>query len=665
MALTLNIGLDLGSDTLKVAYAYDNAGSISYGKLMKEGMMTEVALPAIACYDEAEKKWFFGDEVDKMKGNSFVNVVKIKSLVSLLLPSADTAVRDANRNYYFKGHDFPKFYFPVRRKMLSDFRAMVAGDMTFTADETPQEVCGRFFAYAAGMVNERIVCLSARPGVKFNKKLKIALVHPSRSGKVYVGELERLVKQAFGETPAKVLSSTKALSMYAYQRGMIEKGESLLVFDMGEEDISVVKASLLKDGLVVDGADGHNEPCDIGGNDIDDALAAYIEGGISRRETVGTPSFGADGHISERGLHSKQYLFLKDIKKAKMILSVPLKKGSVFEKGVPVAVSRDLYIQRKITREEFSGCIGVTGNAGVARRIADYIIREVKRPVNEGVKKIFLSGGLVETYAIFEYIEREVKKEVPSVAFYTFDDWKNDADGFTIRSFEDSTYAPAVGGAIVALKNYELKTVIALSYATWLIVSPVSEKFLSIFVNRGTTLSPQGDIFTITSNFGDPSVLEEIRNDQIYAAAITEDEIAERKYEERLSGQYYDASGKTYLLIGNKDDDPKRLNAERQIGLKVVSGKGGATIYFYHKGRRVRLLKSRLYFREGVRIDGDGRAYPYITNAEAENDGSAVIEYYTGTPYLKKWDGYRHTVPASEIEIRFEGMDEFVVQADD
>ena len=101
MANEICIGLDLGSDTLKVAYAYEKSGNMSYGKLMKEGMMTEVALPAIAYYDESEKKWLFGDEVDKTEGNSFVNVVKIKSLVSLLLPSADPDVKERNRKYYF------------------------------------------------------------------------------------------------------------------------------------------------------------------------------------------------------------------------------------------------------------------------------------------------------------------------------------------------------------------------------------------------------------------------------------------------------------------------------------------------------------------------------------------------------------------------------------
>ena len=480
---------------------------------------------------------------------------------------------------------------------------------------------------------------------------------------MYFFLLYLFVQAAFGAAPAKVLSSTKALSMYAYRRGMLAKGESMLVFDMGEEDISVMKATLLKNGrLVVDGADGHNAPCDIGGNDIDDAVAAHIEGCILRRETVGTPSYGAEGHICERGLHSKQYLFLKDIKKAKMLLSVPLREGSVFAGGVPVAVSRDLYIQRRLTRGEFRACVGVAENGGVARRIADYILEELARPVNEGVTKVFLSGGVIETYALQEYIEREVKKHFPAAAFYTFDDFRDDEDGFTIRSFEDSTYAPAVGGAIVSLMDYDLQTVIALSYATWFIINATREKFLSIFVNRGTPLAKDGNIFVTSSNFGQVSVLEDVKNDQIYAAAVTEEDIAARKYAPRLGRQYYTMDNKTYLLIGNTDNHPWRRNAEKVIGLKVVSGEGGATIYFYHNGRRVRLHNTRLYFREGVRVDGDGRAYPYIINDLRENRGQAVIEY---ARWPSGWEGMRYVVPASQIEIRFEGMREFFVQADD
>lgn len=76
----------------------------------------------------------------------------------------------------------------------------------------------------------------------------------------------------------------------------------------------------------------------------------------------------------------------------------------------------------------------------------------------------------------------------------------------------------------------------------------------------------------------------------------------------------------------------------------------------------MRLHNTRLYFREGVRVDGDGRAYPYIINDLRENRGQAVIEY---ARWPSGWEGMRYVVPASQIEIRFEGMREFFVQADD
>lgn len=66
-----------------------------------------------------------------------------------------------------------------------------------------------------------------------------------------------------------------------------------------------------------------------------------------------------------------------------------------------------------------------------------------------------------------------------------------------------------------------------------------------------------------------------------------------------------------------------------------------------------------------VRIDGDGRAVPYIANAEDLNTGDAYVNYLTGSGSYESWSGSVKKVPAREIEIRFEGMEEFSVQADD
>ena len=54
----LNIALDLGSDTLKAAFAYvDDDGAAHCGKLVGDSFSTRVAIPAVARYDENKKEW--------------------------------------------------------------------------------------------------------------------------------------------------------------------------------------------------------------------------------------------------------------------------------------------------------------------------------------------------------------------------------------------------------------------------------------------------------------------------------------------------------------------------------------------------------------------------------------------------------------------------------
>ena len=61
MANEICIGLDLGSDTLKIAYAF---GSDKCGKFLDDKHSLNVAVPAVAYYDRAAGKWIYGDGVD-------------------------------------------------------------------------------------------------------------------------------------------------------------------------------------------------------------------------------------------------------------------------------------------------------------------------------------------------------------------------------------------------------------------------------------------------------------------------------------------------------------------------------------------------------------------------------------------------------------------------
>ncbi len=640
----LNIGLDLGNDAVKLAFAFKTQEGVAYGKLARGDFLTQVAIPAVAYYDTETGKWLYGDEVERGERSSFVTVVKIKSLISLLESGGEKGASLAeNAKYYRRGNDFPKFYFPLRKKMSADFGEMVKNDNTFRAEGyTPQRVAEEFFFYLRYVVEFRVRMLSEKYGVGF-EGYNFAVVHPPKVGAEYVDELVRLTQTAFGAEPNKVLSSTKAIGMFAYVRGMLASGESILVFDMGDENISAARASLVGETLVVDGADGHSAPLSVGGRDVDEAVASYIESEIGAAETVGTPSYGEDGHIRESGLYSKQYLFMKEIKKAKIVLSRPIAGSELFENGVPVAVNRDVYIQRRITRKAFCECLGVGMGAGFAETVASYIVNEIKLPANRGVKKVFLSGGLTETYALVDYIRKRVADEASGITVGTFDDERENDDGFTILSHEDSVYAPAVGGAIVALKNYDVRTAIALSYGTWAIDPCTNGKVLAVFIDRGTLLNLKGPTEYYTRFHVEGAGVEK---EEMFSVAMTKREIQSCM----IDGLVYGRENK--LVVGEAGSRP-RLLAEALAGLKTVAGGSDAEIDFYYRGRRV-VLRDKIYFKEGICVDPDGHAVPFVKNDSPMSE-SVGVRYSNETQYFK--------VKAGEIEFRFRGLNAFTVVA--
>ena len=119
MGIKLHICFDLGSDTLKIAYAYKRIeqGIINFGKIMFDEMINQSAIPATCYYDEDQAKWLFADQVEDGKVRSFVNTVKIKQLFSLVKRHRKEDVFAKNKTYYYEGNLFPKFYFPVPLKI--------------------------------------------------------------------------------------------------------------------------------------------------------------------------------------------------------------------------------------------------------------------------------------------------------------------------------------------------------------------------------------------------------------------------------------------------------------------------------------------------------------------------------------------------------------------
>lgn len=642
---SLKVAIDLGSDKVKVAFAYKDGEKAVYGKLADRDVTGSIVTPAIAYYDEESGRWLFGEDVYRGTDRPFITVVKIKTLISLLMRRENKAVTLSNREFYRNGYDFPKFYFPVKKKSSADLKEAVDLDMTFKGDVTPEKVCESFFVYLAQqIVNPAIMRLGKERNLEFDE-VDYALVYPAKAGKEVVDELKRLVRYAFGKLPRTVISATKALGLLAYHRGALAGDEQLVIVDMGEEDISVAKLSLSSDKtVIVDGVDGHNQPMDLGGNDIDYAVRDFLENAVCERETPGVPADMND-FVAERGTHSGQFLLMTEIKKAKNALSLPdAVYDRMFEKGVPVSFLRDVVVQRKITREDFCDCIGITNGDKIAGRIAEYIIEELRRSVNAKVGKLVLSGGVTETYGIVRFIKRVLKQNAVNVQVITFDDYCNNDDGFNILSYEDSVFAPAVGGAIVALKGYEIKTAAALSYGTWQYRKKGDKyyKILDIFLKKGQILPPDGGKYCVSSCLKYLDKWEgKVVNEEIFSTTATETcEIGE-------------------------PDSALRLSMQKRIDLKVVAGgKSKGAIYICYRESDGSLtpvqIKGTLYFDEGVRIDGDGRAVPYIENNLSKNGAKNIIKIRPADNVFEiKYACYK------DIVLRFSGVDEFDVEGGD
>lgn len=642
---SLKVAIDLGSDRIKVAFAYKDGEKAVYGKLADRDVTGSIVTPAIAYYDEDGGRWLFGEEVYRGTDRPFITVVKIKTLISLLTRRENREITLSNRNYYRNGYDFPKFYFPAKKKASANLKEAVELDMTFRGDVTPEKVCESFFVYLAqNVVTPAIARLEKERNLQFDD-VEYALVYPAKAGKEAVEELKRLVRYAFGKLPRKVLSATKALGLYAYHRRALSGDEQLVIVDMGEEDISVAKLSISSDNTVlVDGVDGHNPPMDLGGNDIDYAVRDLLENAVRERETLGVSEDVAD-FVAERGTHSGQFLLMTEIKKAKNALSLPdAVYDRIFPDGVPLSFQRDVVVQRKISREEFCDCIGISGNDKIAGKIAEYIVSELKRSVNAKVGKLVLSGGVTETYGLVRFIKRVLKQNGIDVQVITFDDYCNDDDGFNILSYEDSVFAPAVGGAIVALMGYEIKTAAALSYGTWQYRKKGDKyyKILDIFLKKGQILPPDGGRYCVSSCLKYLDKWEgKVVNEEIFSTTTVDTcEIGE-------------------------PDSALRKSMEKLIDLKVVAGgKSKGAIYICYRESDGTLtpveIKGTLYFDEGVQIDGDGRAVPYIENNLTKNGAKNIIKIRPADNVFEiKYACYK------DLVLKFSGVDEFDVEGGD
>lgn len=634
MATEIYICLDLGNDTLKISFAYDHGGQEALGKLTVPDLINQVAFPAAAYYNMDTDTWYFADELEAGGGNNFSTVVKIKSALSLVVKNSDKAVEARNLNYYQNEHYFPQFSFPVRRRNNQDFQYLVDHKLVFIdPDDTPRSMCQAFFVHIRNKIQELVEDLSKETGIKFNPLTQISIVHPPKQGLEIVEELSRLIQNAFGVAPAKILTSTQALGIYAYHQGLISRDERVLLFDMGDETISVCKAwfseiggnknaRVKKMGLLVDSPDGHMPQLELGGSHIDESVMAHLDSCIHDRETVGSPSAGHIGHIYEDGLCSNQYLMMKDIKKAKILM--PMAGSGMFKDGVPVCIHRDTLVQRSITEEDFARCVGTQARNGIAKRVLDYILQELARPGSRDIRKILLAGGMIETHGLLDYLRKELMANYGYLTVLTFQNNAEDNCKFHIQRNEASTYAASVGGAVVTMKDYSVDAVLSYSYGTWLYHGNY-KKHLKLFANRGDILENDINRFAMEGAINlSRDELAYLEGDELFSTIINTQEIEHRRYSDQVT---YEGE---WLIVGEAGDRD-RFRAERAIDLRVVAGGRGTEVQFFYKDMRVSLYSdyaSVIYFEEGFLVDKNGVATPFFSNVSEKNKFPIYVKYH-------------------------------------
>lgn len=724
---TISICIDLGSDALKIVCADRNeSGRERVSKVVdKEYAYSDVAIPAIAYYDKNDSQWRYGYSIGRKNEKSYSTVVKIKDLLSILRfdsvsgevsRNKEPEVKRKNKDAYENGHIFPLFEFPITMDRPSNYSKFCESDkyknLRFESENsTPKEVCENFFGY----VSEILVAFLKKQfrlrkeDLLNHDRVKYTLICPPKSNKDFVCGYENAFRVGFGLNKNKevsVLSSAKVLGAMALTDSRTKNDKNALLFDIGEEQISVVKFKAERGNgslsVSLDGMSGHNLPQKLGGNDIDKAIVEKIEDRIMARNSIGSGHKNSGDGITDYGLKYNDYLFMRSVKAAKALLGER-------EDKVPVNVLRDVEIITNLSREEFKDAIGIKNNGvqknSVAGKILDYIRTELTehKGVNRDADTIYLSGGAVGTYGLIDAIRDEVKKIDGTKTVKTFrTSFSSDSiEGFEIAGDEVYSYAPAISGALSTLRGVTYKMVLTRSYGMRLYDKETNyTPYFRIIVNKGTELCfsqlierkekyreehPWLEVGGVTEYLVKDAVTDEyyieIRNKNqrpcemiseksaamtIYSTFITEGDI-QTNGKRYGSTQFGDITYKkrqsedTWMLVTptvGTGDDPIQPTVLKKLSEKlnfVAESKASGVILCYYRKRQLSMMKpvgnlSHLMMRIYFKINAEGVVEPIAENEKEKSCGTCHIVYKESGIEQEK------IVSMKEIEVGFENV---------
>lgn len=162
---------------------------------------------------------------------------------------------------------------------------------------------------------------------------------------------------------------------------------------------------------------------------------------------------------------------------------------------------------------------------------------------------------------------------------------------------------------MVALHNDDVKTVLSLSYGTWVNCDGV--RCLDIFVDRGRVLN-KSNAFTLEYGFGGT-----VKGERLYSTTVTHRDIKAGTYNGNKLDIRVDKNGKKYLRIGEEQGDPFRESVKDLIHLETVVGDDQATISAQYNGHEVAAMydergstRVKVTVSQGISVDEDGAISP-------------------------------------------------------
>lgn len=553
-------GVDLGSDSLKISFAFEESKEkLVTGKLALNPFHDRIS--ACAYYDQDANKWYFADEIDRIINRYCHNIVKIKDLILLL--------EDPLTNYLYYSEIFPKF--SVKSRAFSD--AVVNGDDSkyfVSGGYSPKYICELFFEYASRtFIAKAIEALKVKyPHVDFGEKPPAIVIYPTRTkaDSPFTKELTRLVDSTVFKTH-RTVSVPKAVGLTSFYYGLFT-GNSLIA-DIGESDMSLVKAKGGPGGIEVEG-----DPIFeiVGGRDFDTALNNRVVY-ESRSGRIEFGAIDASSSVREDQTILQEFNQTMRAKSAKEALSLNIYKDS----GVIVEYESDVKVHINITREKF-----IQASQSVYDRICSVILAAMNK---NQVNTVILSGGAIFTVGLVDMLNAEISKFGGIII--TLDSKDSTDHSIYNADAERSMFAPSIGGAILGTDVIKMQTVTALSYGTDAIRN--NTKHLSIFLKRGTVIPENG-----------------IKKSDIYYT---------RGYTNILSGEIYSTFMPNDFEIGLPGSNQRKF-AIANYGLRLISGEG--KIVFSSQ------VPPGYPVEMGVIVDIDGNAVPFVSKVPSTKDNVQV-----------------------------------------